>query len=99
MFNACFVAGIFLLLADQARFIPLAALAGVLIVIAIGLVEWSYIPRIMRASRPDAVVCAITFIATLFARLEYGIFIGIFLNIALSLRQPSRLHVRELLKE
>jgi sulfate permease, SulP family len=96
VFNALFVGMIFLAGADLAHLIPRAALAGVLFVIAVGLIEWQYIPRVMRSSRPDAVVCAITFFATLVVPLQYAIFVGIFLNIALYLRQASHLHVMEM---
>ncbi len=96
VFNAVFVGCIFWFLADEAHYIPRAALAGVLFVIAYGLIEWGYIPRVIRSSRPDAIVCGITFLATLFTPLEYAIFIGVFLNIALYLRQASRLHVMEM---
>jgi len=98
VFNAIFVAIIFWIAAPLAQLIPLAALAGVLFVIAVGLIEWSYIPRVLYASRPDAVVFAITLVATLVVPLEYAIFIGIFLNIALYLRQSSRLHVTEMIE-
>jgi sulfate permease, SulP family len=98
VFNAIFVGCIFWFLADEARYIPRAALAGVLFVIAAGLVEWGYLPRVLKSSRPDALVCGITFAATLFVPLEYAIFIGVFLNIALYLRQASRLHVREMVQ-
>jgi SulP family sulfate permease len=98
VFNAIFVGCIFWFLAEQAHYIPRAALAGVLFVIAAGLVEWGYIPRVFKSSRPDALVCGITFAATLFVPLEYAIFIGVFLNIALYLRQASRLHVMEMVQ-
>jgi SulP family sulfate permease len=98
VFNAFFVGCIFWFCADEARYIPRAALAGVLFVIAAGLVEWGYLPRVLKSSRPDALVCGITFAATLFVPLEYAIFIGVFLNIALYLRQASRLHVREMVQ-
>jgi SulP family sulfate permease len=96
VFNAIFVAIIFLLLADKARFIPLTSLAAVLFVIAWGLIDWRYMRRLARTSRSDAVVCFTTFAATLLAPLEYAIFIGIFLNLALYLRRASRLQMTEM---
>jgi SulP family sulfate permease len=96
VFNAIFVALIFLLLADEARFIPLASLAAVLFVIAWGLIDWRYIRRLARTSRSDTIVCFTTFAATLLAPLEYAIFIGIFLNLALYLRRASRLQMSEM---
>jgi SulP family sulfate permease len=98
VYNGMFVGLIYLLFAGQAKYIPLTALAAVLLVIAYGLVDWGYIPRMLRSSRSDAVVCLITFLATLFVPLEYAIFIGIFLNIALYLRVASRLHMAEMVQ-
>ncbi|MGH7214924.1 MAG: SulP family inorganic anion transporter, partial [Tepidisphaeraceae bacterium] len=95
-FNACFVAVILLAFGPFARHVPLASLAAVLVVIGFGLVEWRVLPRLIRTSRGDAVVCATTFLATLLAPLEYAIFIGIFLNLALYLRRASHLHVAEM---
>lgn len=96
VYNSIFVAAIFWLLAGQARYIPLASLAAVLLVIAYGLIDWRYIPRIVRTSRSDAFVCIATFLATLLIPLQYAIFVGIFLNIALYLRRASRLHLAEM---
>jgi SulP family sulfate permease len=98
VYNAGFVAAIFLLFGAWARYVPQAALAAVLFVIAYGLVEWRYFLRLARTSASDSVVCFVTFIATLVAPLEYAIFIGIFLNIGLYLRQASRLHLHEMIQ-
>lgn len=98
VFNACFVATIFLLLAGQARYIPLSSLAAVLFVIAYGLIDWRYMVRVARSSRSDGLVCFTTLVSTLVAPLEYAIFIGIFLNIGLYLRKASRLHLNEMVQ-
>ena len=96
-YNAVFVALLYWLGADLAKFIPLSSLAVVLIVIGFGLIDWRYIPRMFRASRADAVVCGITFAAAMIVRLELAIFLGVFLNLALYLRTASRLHVSEMI--
>jgi len=96
VFNALFVAAIFWLAAPLAGYVPLASLAGVLFVIAFGLIDLAYIVRAVRTTRGDAIVCLVTFAATLLAPLEYAIFVGIFLNLALYLRTASRLHVAEM---
>lgn len=95
VFNATFVAAIFLLFGGLARHIPTATLAAVLIVIAVGLIDWPTLRRIGRTSRGDLAVAVVTFAATLLAPLEYAVFIGIFLNIALYLRRASKLHLAE----
>lgn len=96
VFNAIFVALIVIVLRKWTGYIPLASLAGVLIVIAIGLIEVRYFLRLARTSRSDTLVAASTFAATLVAPLQYAIFIGVFINIATYLRRAGRLHVAEM---
>lgn len=98
VFNAVFVLLIVLMFAPAARFVPMAALAAVLFVIAWQLIDFRFIGRVWRTSRADAAVCFVTFAATLITPLEYAIFIGVALNIAIYLRQSSRLHVNELVQ-
>jgi SulP family sulfate permease len=88
---------ILLVAGPLARFIPLAALAGILIVVACGLIEWRALLRMLRTSRGDTIVCLATFLATLSVSLEYAVFVGIGLNIALYLKRAGRLHVREMI--
>ncbi|HEV2292527.1 MAG TPA: SulP family inorganic anion transporter [Tepidisphaeraceae bacterium] len=97
VFNALFVGILFVLAGGVAKYIPLATLGAVLIVIGFGLIDWRYIPRMFRASRSDAVVCGITFAGAMVLPLELAIFLGIFLNLALYLRTSSRLHVTEMI--
>jgi sulfate permease, SulP family len=98
VFNAIFVAVIFLLFGPLAQYVPRAAIAAVLFVIAFGLIDWRHIVRLARTSGSDTLVCLATFAATLVAPLEYAIFIGIFLNIGLYLRRASRLHLNEMIQ-
>ncbi len=97
VFNALFVAAIFFLFHDVAAYIPNAALAAILFVVAFSLIDLPYLARILRTSRTDAAVCAATFLATLLAPLEYAIFIGVFLNIALYMHATSRLHISQII--
>jgi sulfate permease, SulP family len=98
MMNAVFVGAMFFLLQDYARYIPYAALAGVLFVVAWGLLETRYFFRVFRADRSDAIVFAVTFLSTILLPLQYAVFIGIFLNIAFYLRTSSRLHIAEMIQ-
>ncbi len=98
VFNAAFVALIFFAFAPLATYIPLTALAAILFVIAWGLIDWRAFRRMLRSSRADAWVCLATFIATLTIPLEYAVFAGIILNIALYMKRASRLHVNEMVR-
>lgn len=57
-------------------YIPLAALAGVLIVVAVNMIEAQAMWRLARADRADAVVLAATFGLTLFRDLTEAILVG-----------------------
>lgn len=98
VFNACLVAALFLLAAEQARYIALPSLAAILFVVGYGLIDFQAIHRIRRASRADALVCLVTLLSTLLLPLAYAIYVGIFLNIALYLRRASQLHMAEMVR-
>jgi SulP family sulfate permease len=98
VFNSIFVAVIFLAFGPLATYVPMAALAAILFVIAYGLIDWQAFLRMKRSNRADAIVCAATFVFTLLLPLQYAVFVGIALNIALYLRRASRLHMREMVR-
>jgi sulfate permease, SulP family len=76
-----------LALAPVVGWIPLAALAGVLIATAVRMVEVSSLRALVRASRSDAFVLALTFLATVVLDLATAVVLGIVTAGALALRQ------------
>ncbi|MEM8783589.1 MAG: SulP family inorganic anion transporter, partial [Planctomycetota bacterium] len=93
------VAGVFLLLAPAARFIPMASIAAILFPIAYGLIDWRYARRLVRSNHADLAVCIGTFLATITISLELAVFVGVFLNIALYLRRARQVFVMEMLRD
>ena len=88
-----------LALADVVAWIPLAALAGVLIATAVRMIEVSSLRALARASRGDAFVLALTFLATVVLDLATAVVLGIVTAGGLALRQLARttaLHEEEL---
>ncbi len=81
VFSGLFVLMGMLLLAPYAAFIPNAALAGVLMVIAYRMVDIPEIKRLLRGGRGDAVVMAATLIATLLLPLEFAVLLGIVMSL------------------
>ncbi len=67
---------ILLIAAPIAKFIPLATLAGVLFVVAYNMGEWKEIPQILRLSKTDIAVWAVTFALTVFADLTVAVEVG-----------------------
>ena len=73
--------------------LPLTTLAGVLIVVAYQLIRVRDIARTIRATRSDAAVLVITFLATLLLSIGFAVFIGILLSIGLHLTRTSHPHI------
>lgn len=77
------------------RFLPKAALAALIIVIALSLFNPRHIKICLRSTRDDALVLIVTFIATLLAPLHVAIFIGVAISITLFLRKASKPYLIE----
>lgn len=86
---ALFLVGILLVLAPLARYLPIAAMAGILFIVAYGLVNTTQIRVICRASRLEALVFVLTLIATLID-LRISIFIGMALSLIVFVYHASR---------
>jgi sulfate permease, SulP family len=97
---AAMMAGFFLLLvvllvAPWARFLPNAAMAGILFLVAWGLIDFKEIIHAVKTSRSEAAILATTFAATLFLTLEEAIIIGVLMSLSLYLARTSKPQVRE----
>jgi sulfate permease, SulP family len=90
VFSAAFLLLILLFLAPLAQYLPLAVMAGILFVVAWGLVDVHHIREIVRVSRPETAVLLVTFIATLTLDLEFAIYGGVLLSLLLYLNRTSR---------
>ena len=76
MLHAVFLALALLIAAPLAAHIPLAALAGVLATVAWNMIERHEIAGLIRMSRADAAVMAVTFALVIFRDLTEGIVVG-----------------------
>ena len=70
--------------------IPLAALAGVLMVTAVRMVEIHNVRAVLRATRSDAIVLALTAAATVLFDLIVAVELGVAVAAALTLRKVAR---------
>ncbi|MDX1432749.1 MAG: SulP family inorganic anion transporter [Gammaproteobacteria bacterium] len=70
--------------------LPHAAMAGILFLVAFGIIDFRHIRRIVRASRSDSTVLWGTFIATLFMPLDFAIMLGVLLSLVMYLHRVSR---------
>jgi SulP family sulfate permease len=82
IFSSLFVLIGMFTLAPLAAYLPRAALAGVLIVTAYGMIDRAEAKRIWRGAQNDAIILAVTFLGTLFLHIELAILLGILLSFA-----------------
>lgn len=92
VFAAVSLALILLLIAPLTAYLPIPAMAGILLLVAYSLIDVHHIRRIVRTSRPEAVILLITFLATLLVELEFAIYVGVILSLLLYLNRTSHPH-------
>ncbi len=81
---------IVLLVADLTNYLPRAAVAGLLILVAWRLINFSQIRKILTTDKNEAMVLLVTFFSTLFLELEFAILLGVILSLMIFLRKTSR---------
>ena len=86
----CSCSSFMLVAAPLAGYIPLAALAGVLAVVAWNMAEKHEFAALLRASRGDAVVLLATFLLTVFRDLTEGIVVGFALGALLFIHRMAQ---------
>lgn len=89
MLHSLFLLAFLMVAAPLATFIPLAALAGVLAVVALGMAERREFASLLRSSRGDALVVSVTFLLVTFRDLTEGIVVGFALAGLVFLRRMS----------
>lgn len=98
-FASVCLAAILLLVAPLAAYLPVGAMAGILFLVAWGLIDFHHIGGILKASRSETVILASTFLSTLFLDLEFAIYVGVILSLVLYLSRTSRPLVRSLVPD
>ncbi len=96
IFAGGFLIVVVVLVAPLAQYLPNAAMAGILFLVAWGLIDFHHIRKILRASRYESLIMGTTFFSTLFLELEFAIFLGVMLSMVLYLKRTShpRLRIR-----
>jgi len=89
VFAGVFVLGGVLLLGPMAAYLPRAALAGLLFLVAFNMVDGEGIRRIWRTSKPESAIMASTFLATLVFPLEFAVLSGVLTSLAVYLYESS----------
>jgi SulP family sulfate permease len=83
-----------LLVAPLTTYLPLSVMAGILLLVAWGLIDFGNIRKILQTSTYESLILCSTFFATLFLELEFAIFLGVMLSLVLYLNRTSHPHIR-----
>lgn len=92
--SAIFAAGFLLLIlqfvAPWSVYVPVSAMAGVILLVAWRLVDFREIRHIATTSASESVIALSTFLATLFIDLEFSVYVGVFLSFLFFVRASAR---------
>jgi len=89
IFAAIFLLLILLLVAPLTAYLPVAAMGGVILLVAYNLIDFHHIKSIIRNSKSEAAILIVTFVSTLFLELEFAIYMGVLLSLVFFLQRTS----------
>lgn len=80
---------IVLLVAPLTAYLPVAAMGGVILLVAYNLIDFHHIYKTLSFSKSETAILLTTFFATLFLELEFAIYLGVILSLVLFLAKTS----------
>ena len=89
IFAALFLLAILALVSTLTAYLPIAAMGGVILLVAYNLIEFGHIRLTIRTSWSEATVLVITFAATLILDLEIAIYAGVLLSLFFYLNRTA----------
>ncbi len=94
VFSACFLVLVMIALAPLVRFLPVASMAAILLMVAYSLVDVHHIRAVFKTSGAEGAILLATLLATLFMHLEFAIYVGVLLSLMVFLERTSRPAIR-----
>lgn len=92
------VLAIMLVFGPAARYVPRACLGAIIMWIAALMVDLDSARYVWRWSRADAVVLVITYVSTLVFRIQYAIYLGVVMSLAMLVRRIGQLQMVEMVE-
>ena len=96
VFSAIILALLMLLIAPLTAYLPIAAMGGIILMVAYHLIDVHHIQTIIRTSKEETAVLLVTFLATLFLDLEFAIYAGVLLSLVLYLNRTAHPRIANL---
>ncbi len=89
IFSAGFLLLVLLLIAPLTAYLPIAAMGGVILMVAYNLIDRNQIRHVIDSSSSETTILIATFLATLFLDLEFAIYLGVILSLVFFLGRTS----------
>ena len=89
IFAAILLMFIVLLIAPLTAYLPIAAMGGIILLVAYNLIDFHHIKQTLTFSKTESSILLTTFFATLFLELEFAIYLGVLLSLILFLAKTS----------
>lgn len=89
IFAALLLLLIVLLVAPLTAYLPIAAMGGIILLVAYNLIDFHHIYQTLSFSKSETAILLTTFFATLFLELEFAIYLGVLLSLVLFLAKTS----------
>ena len=89
IFAALFLMAIVMVIAPLSAHLPIAAMGGVILVVAYNLIDMAQIKHVLESSKAETAILLTTFFATLFLELEFAIYMGVLLSLIIFLARTS----------
>ena len=90
IFSAIFLAVILLFVAKWFAYVPIPAMAGIILVVAYKLIDFKELRHIIVTSRSETTIVAGTFLTTLLIDLEFAVYAGVILSVMFFVSKTSR---------
>lgn len=89
IFSSIILMLIVLLVAPLAAYLPMPAMAGLILLVGWNLLDFRHLEQIQLTSREDNIILVTTFAATIFAELQFAIYLGVLLSLWFYLKRTS----------
>ncbi len=96
IFAAVFLALTLMFVAPLGDYLPIAAMGGIILLVAYNLIDFKHIRTIVRSSKSETAVLLITALSTIFLNLEFAIYVGIIFSLFFYLMRTSSPHITRL---
>lgn len=87
---------IVLLVAPFMAYLPIASMAGIILLVAYNLIDSEHIKKTFKYSKSESIIFLVTFASTLLINLEFAIYLGVLLSLLLFIAKTSAPEVQTL---